>query len=123
MTIAFWCVLIAGMMPYAASYIAKSRRDFDNANPRAWLANLDGFRARASAAQLNSFEALPLFAAAVIIAYVRGASQTTIDILAMTFIAIRIVYVALYLANLATVRSLAWLAGLICVVSMFFVGP
>jgi len=122
-TIAFWCVLIAGMMPYAASYIAKSRRDFDNANPRAWLANLDGFRARASAAQLNSFEALPLFAAAVIIAYVRGASQTTIDILAMTFIAIRIVYVALYLANLATVRSLAWLAGLICVVSMFFVGP
>ena len=123
MTIAFWCVLIAGMMPYAASYIAKSRRDFDNANPRVWLANLDGFRARASAAQLNSFEALPLFAAAVIIAYVRGASQTTIDILAMTFIAIRIVYVALYLANLATVRSLAWLAGLICVVSMFFVGP
>ena len=122
MTIAFWCVLAAGLMPYAATAIAKSRPDFDNANPRAWLANLEGFRARAVAAQLNCFEAFPLFAAAVIIAYARGASQGTIDVLAIAFIALRIVYVALYLANLATLRTLVWLAGVVCVVSIFFVG-
>ena len=122
MTIAFWCVLIAGLMPYGTVLIAKSRKDFDNAKPREWLARLDGYRARAVAAQLNCFEALPLFAAAVIIASLRGARQDAIDLLAMGFIGARIVYVALYLANLATLRSIVWLAGVICVVSMFFVG-
>jgi len=122
MTIAFWCVLVAGLLPYVATAIAKSRPGFDNANPRAWLANLDGFRARAVAAQLNSFEAFPFFATAVIVAYVRGASQGTIDMLAMAFIAIRIVYLALYLANLATLRTFVWIAGVACVVTMFFVG-
>jgi len=121
MTIAFWCVLIAGLLPLAGTLTAKSRKDFDNANPREWLAKLDGFRARAHAAQLNSFEALPLFAAAVIIAHLRGASQGTIDLLAMGFIAARVVFIALYLANLATLRSIAWLAGMACTVAMFFV--
>jgi uncharacterized MAPEG superfamily protein len=100
---------------------AKSRKDFDNANPREWLAKLDGFRARANAAQLNSFEALPLFAAAVIIAHLRGASQGTIDLLAMGFIAARIVFIALYLANLPALRSLAWGVAMLCTVAMFFV--
>jgi uncharacterized MAPEG superfamily protein len=121
MTIAFWCVLIAGLMPIAATLTAKSRKDFDNANPREWLAKLDGFRARANAAQLNSFEALPLFAAAVIIAHLRGASQGTIDLLAMGFIAARVVFIALYLANLPALRSLAWGIAMLCTVAMFFV--
>lgn len=122
-TLAFWCVLIAGLMPYIAVGIAKSRPDFDNANPRAWLSHLDGFRRRAAAAQLNCFESLPLFAAAVIIAHVRGASQGTIDLLAIGFIVARVVYVGLYVANLASLRSIAWLIGVGCTVSMFFVGP
>ena len=100
---------------------AKSRKDFDNANPREWLAKLDGFRARANAAQLNSFEALPLFAAAVIIAHLRGASQGTIDLLAMGFIAARVVFIALYLANLPSLRSLAWGVAMLCTIAMFFV--
>jgi uncharacterized MAPEG superfamily protein len=121
MTVAFWCVLIAGLMPFVATLIAKSRKDFDNANPREWLSKVDGFRSRAHAAQLNCFEALPLFAAAVIIAHVRGAAQGTIDLLAMGFIAARLVFIALYLADLASLRSVVWLAGLACTVAMFFV--
>ena len=35
---------------------------YDNHNPRAWLAQVTGFRARANAAQTNSFEAFPFFA-------------------------------------------------------------
>lgn len=123
MTIALWCVLVAGLMPYVATLTAKSRQDFDNANPREWLGKLDGFRARANAAQLNSFEAFPLFAAAVIIAHLRGAPQGTIDALAMAYIAARIAFIALYLANLASLRSVAWLVAMLCAVSMFFVGP
>ena len=118
----FYSILIAGLLPYAATLIAKSRKDFDNANPRAWLAKQEGFRARAHAAQLNSFEALPFFAAAVIVAHLRGAPPDTINLLCAIFIAARVLYLVLYLANLAPLRSLAWLAALICTISMFFVG-
>lgn len=121
MSIAFWCVLVAGLLPYAAAWVAKSKKDFDNASPRDWLAKQEGFRGRANAAQLNSFEAFPLFAAAVIIAHLRGAPAHTIDLLAIGFIAARVVYIGLYLANLASLRSLSWLAGIACTVAMFFV--
>lgn len=123
MTIAFWCVLVAGLLPYAAAGFAKSKKGFDNANPREWLSKQAGFRARANAAQLNSFEALPLFAAAVIIAHLRGGPSHTIDLLAIGFIAARVIYIGLYLANLASLRSLSWLVGIVCVVAMFFVRP
>jgi uncharacterized MAPEG superfamily protein len=121
MIVAYWCVLIAGLLPYAATLIAKSKKGFDNANPRTWLAQQEGYRARAHAAQLNSFEAFPFFAAAVIIAQMRGAPPDTVNLLAIVFVAARVVFLALYVANLATLRTLAWLAGMACVVALFFV--
>jgi len=121
MPFSYWSILIAGLLPYAATLIAKSRKDFDNANPRAWLARQEGFRARAHAAQLNSFEALPFFAAAVIVANLRGAQQGTIDLLCMVFIAARVAYIAFYVANLAPLRSLVWFVGIGCTVALFFI--
>jgi uncharacterized MAPEG superfamily protein len=121
MTLPFWCVLIAGLLPYVATMIAKSRRGYDNAEPRAWLARQEGFRARAHAAQQNSFEAFPLFAAAVVIAHVRGAEQPAIELLALGFIAARVLYLAFYVANLALLRSLAWFVGIGCAAATFFV--
>ena len=121
MSIAYWCVLIAGLLPYAATMIAKSKQGFDNAQPREWLAKQEGFRARANAAQLNSFEAFPLFAAAVIIAQLRGAPADTVNTLAIVFVVARVAYIATYVANLAVLRSLVWLVGLVCAVAMFFV--
>lgn len=120
MIVAYWCVLVAGLLPYAATVIAKSKKGFDNANPREWLARQEGFRARAHAAQLNSFEAFPFFAAAVVISQLRGAPADTVNMLALIFVAARVAYIALYVANLATLRSVAWLAGLACVVALFF---
>lgn len=117
----YWCILIAGLLPYVATVVAKSRKDFDNANPRAWLAKQEGYRARAHAAQLNSFEAFPLFAVAVITAQLRGAPHDAINVLAAIFIVARVLYIGLYLADLASLRSLVWLAGIGCVVAMFLV--
>ena len=34
MTIAYWCVLIAGLLPYVAAGIAKWDRTYDNRDPR-----------------------------------------------------------------------------------------
>lgn len=121
MPLSYWCVLIAALLPYAAAIIAKSKQGFDNAAPRDWLAKQEGFRARADAAQLNSFEAFPLFAIAVLVAQQRSAPQDTVNMLAVIFVVARVAYIALYVANLATLRSLVWLVGLGCAVAMFFV--
>src|ERR1700722_13485968 len=121
MTIAFWCVLAAGLLPYAATVVAKSRPGFDNANPRAWLQDQHGFRQRANSAQLNSFEAFPLFAAAVIIATYLHPPQQTINALAVGFVLVRVLYIGCYITNKATLRTLVWAAGLFCCISLFIV--
>ena len=120
MTIAYACVLFMGLFPYVATGIAKKGfENYDNSMPRQWLANQTGFRARANAAQANLFESLPLFFAAVIIASINHAPQARLDLLALGFVAARIAYVVCYVANWPTARSIVWLAGLICVVSIF----
>jgi uncharacterized MAPEG superfamily protein len=119
MSIAFWCVLIAGLLPYAATVTAKAGAKFDNNNPRDWLARQEGYRRRANAAQLNSFEAFPLFAAAVIVAYVLKAPQGKVDTLAMVFVGARMAYIVCYLADIAAVRSVAWLVGIVSAVWIF----
>jgi len=121
MNVSFWCVLVAGLLPYAATGLAKLGSSVDNKEPRAWLAQQTGFRARANAAHLNSFEAFPLFAAAVIIAHLRGAPVDTVAKVALAFVLLRLVYVALYVANLDKARSAVWFCGTACSVSLFFV--
>ena len=116
MTTTQWCVLIACLLPVLTVGMAKfalgrtPRREggYDNANPRAWEAKLEGWHARAHAAQQNGFEALPLFIAGVLFAQFGGAEQARIDMLAMAFIAARLAYTAAYLGNRATLRSLIW---------------
>jgi uncharacterized MAPEG superfamily protein len=121
LTIALWCVLTAGLLPYSATMIAKSRRGFDNGNPRAWLQEQQGFRQRANSAQLNSFESFPLFAAAVISATYLHAPQHTLDGLAAGFVIARALYIVCYITDLAAVRSALWFAGLICCITIFIV--
>lgn len=123
MTTAFWCVLAAGLLPIVSTGIAKGGAPaYDNANPRAWLARQQGWRARANAAQQNGWEAFPLFAAAVIIAHLAGAPPDRVDGLALAFVGLRIGYLACYLADLATLRSVVWLAGHACIVALFVAG-
>ena len=121
MTIAYACVLFMGLFPYVATGIAKKGfEQYDNSMPRQWLAKQTGFRARANAAQANLFESLPFFFAAVIIAHLQNAAQSRIDFLAVGFVLARIAYLICYVANWSTARSIAWLLGLICVITIFF---
>jgi len=120
MTTAYWCVLIAAIIPMLMSMLAKAGgKGFDNHAVRSYLDTQTGWRQRANWAQQNGYEAFPPFAAAVIIAHQAGAAQETIDMLAIAFIIIRLVYGAMYVANLATLRSLVWTAGFACVVGLF----
>lgn len=129
-TLAYWCILVAALLPIACAGIAKSgkfkqsRREggYDNHNPRAWLAKQTDWRARANAAQANSFEALPFFIGAVLVAHQLGANQTLVDLLALLFIVARIFYVMLYLADNAKLRSTVWTIGLALNVGILFAG-
>lgn len=129
LTIAYWSVVVASLLPIGCAWLAKSgtfskpRRDggFDNQHPREWLARQSDWRARANAAQANSFEALPFFIGAVIIAHQLGASQVRLDVLAFLFVVLRVLYIMMYVANLATARSLAWTLGLIVNLAILFV--
>lgn len=122
MTIAYWCLVVAGILPYLSAGIAKGGTKFDNNNPRDWLAKQEGWRKRANAAQGNAFESFPFFAAGVIVAVLRHAPQGRIDALAAAFVAVRVAYLGLYLADQASLRSLAWMAGLGCTLALFFQG-
>ena len=120
MGVAYTCVLIAALMPYVLVWYAKfSTKGYDNKNPRDFLISLDGAAKRASAAHLNCFEAFPAFAASVIIAHAAGVSIGFINFLSLLFIFFRILYCLFYIINQSTLRSLVWLFGLICVVTLF----
>jgi uncharacterized MAPEG superfamily protein len=129
-TIAYWCVLVAALMPIVCAGIAKygmfgkSRREggYDNHNPRNWLARQTDWRARANAAQQNTFEALPFFFAAVIIAHQLQARQALLDILALLFIFLRAAYVLMYVADMAKTRSSIWAAALFINIAILFLG-
>jgi uncharacterized MAPEG superfamily protein len=125
MTIAYGCVLIAAVLPYLGSMTAKlgGRMPMTaNRAPREWLETLSGWRKRAHWYQLNSFEAFPAFAAAVIIASLKQAPQARIDLLAEAFIGFRLAHYVCYLADWAPVRSAIWFGGMICVVWLFLLG-
>jgi uncharacterized MAPEG superfamily protein len=129
-TLAYWCVLVVALLPIMCAAIAKwgmfgkPRREggFDNQHPRAWLAKQTDWRARANAAQANSFEALPFFIGAVVIAHQLGAYQMRLDLLAFVFVVLRLVFIMLYLANLASLRSLVWVLAFVINVTILFAG-
>ena len=130
MTIADGCILVSCLLPILCAGAAKSpgfgrpRREggFDNHNPRQWLATLQGWQARANAAQQNSFEALPIFIAGVLIAQQLGAPQGRIDNLAMLFVVARVGYIGAYLVDQAALRSVLWVVGIGACIALYFTG-
>lgn len=129
-TVAYWCIFVAALLPMTCALIAKygllrvspQKGGYDNRHPRAWLARQTDWRARANAAQANTFEALPFFFAAVIIAHLLQANQTWLDILALLFVVLRIAYVIMYVADLASARSGLWALALLVNVAILFSG-
>lgn len=130
MNIAILCVILAGFLPLIAAGIAKfgpqennASDPFDNHQPRAWLAKQSGMRARANAAQANTFESLPFFYIAIAIAFLFDAPLERINMLAIVYLLARVAYLICYLKDWANVRSLMWLIGFGCTVALFFQIP
>jgi uncharacterized MAPEG superfamily protein len=122
MTIADLCLLgmliliIVSVMPAKLD----GRREYDNANPRDPGFYTPGIRARSLAAHQNGYEALPFFVAAVLLAEMRGSPQGAVNLLAVAFLLARIGYLACYLTNRPTLRSVVWGVAMLCNLGIFF---
>ena len=116
MTLAFYCVLIAGLLPYAVFGQASAKLDIKL--PRSRVGDLDGIAARAYGAHLNHFEAFPFFAAAVIIAHLQVGVSPLINGLAVGFVLARLVYTFGYLTDRQPLRSAMFGVGLLLTIAI-----
>ena len=116
MSIAYWCILIAAILPFVWVGFAKSGAPgYNNKDPRGWVAKQETYRVRnAYSAHLNAFEAFPAFAAGVLMAQFAGVDPHRANLLAMAFIGFRILHGVFYLAAIPQMRSLVWMAGFAC---------
>ncbi len=124
MTTPFWCLLVATFLPFVWAFTATAQRKrqfgaIDNHHPRQQQAQQTGLGARALAAQQNAWEALAMFTPAVLVAHLNGATAGQAATAAMLFIAMRIAHGVFYLADLGTLRSLAWTVGAGAVIWLF----
>ena len=125
MTTALWVLFATVLMPIVCAGIAKvggGGDTYDNAAPRDWLARRTGYQARANSAQANSWEALGCYLAGLAAAHLGGVDAGLVAMLASLFLLARVAYVICYVSNLATLRSLCWIAGFGCCLTLVALG-
>lgn len=110
-----WCLVLAASLHFVSKLplaVAMSREGsgYDNHNPRDQQARVTGWGRRAKAVHENQIESFPLFAAGVLVALSTPASSTA-ETLGLAYLAARLVYMVLYLKDVATLRSLVWSVG------------
>jgi uncharacterized MAPEG superfamily protein len=126
MTTPFWCLLAASVIPFLLGFVSyyfryKQFGSIDNKYPRLQQAQLAGAGARAQAAEENAFEALPVFAGAVFVAHLAGASAGTAAVLSVIFVVARVLHAIAYLTNIDPLRTLVFLVGLGCSIGLFVI--
>jgi uncharacterized MAPEG superfamily protein len=125
MTIPFWCLVTAALLPYVwFSFAAPFRaaqfgKDLDTHAPRAQEAELRGRAARAQGAHTNSLEALTYFTPAVILAHLTHADADWCARLAVAFVAFRILHGLAYLGDRPPLRTAFFALGLLSSIGLF----
>ena len=116
------CVGAAFLLIYAPRLVvmrAQAKLGYDNRDPRAQQAKLEGPARRAHAAHNNSFEAFAPFAAAVLGCELRGANARWTEILALAFVVLRTLYIFAYVGDKPSTRSSIWMLGFGCILGLF----
>ncbi len=124
MSISFVCVFIMLLIVYLSRVpvsmaMNQSQSGYDNKNPRDQQAQLTGWGRRALAAHHNSLESFAPFAAGVVICYLAKGALLGSTVLSLIYIAARIAFVGLYLADLSTARSLSWIVGVLATLGLY----
>jgi len=123
------CLIAVCLLPYLAKVPlawamfqqgTESMPGYDNNEPRTQQKQLRGFGARCLAAHENSFEALILFVAAVLLTISTEHIDRNAVVLAMAFVICRVFYLFFYWLNWDKLRSSVWFIGMLCVFTMMF---
>lgn len=120
MGIALWCVLSVIMLPLILAGMARLPGITleKNLYPRITSDSFTDYKQRLYWAHQNALEAVAPFCAAVIIAQYMNVEQQTINALALAFVAFRISHALMYVANKGLLRSIMFVGGTACVVSL-----
>ncbi|MBK6512102.1 MAG: MAPEG family protein [Haliea sp.] len=118
-------LVILCILPLSCAWIAGYHRQkqlgsIDNKEPRIQALQLTGAGARAMAAQANSWEALAVFSAAILAVFISGVALQSVATWAMAFVALRIVYIPMYIGNQDKLRSLVFIAGFGICIYLFY---
>jgi uncharacterized MAPEG superfamily protein len=122
MTFAYWTILFMIVLAPLTVLFAKLHPEFDNGASRAFLERQTGWRRRLDWAHRNHYEALPAYAAAVIVANLTGVTPALIDWLAAVFVAARVAYTFAYAFDRPSLRSMLWSVGFACIAALFVAG-
>lgn len=117
-----WAMMAACFLPFVFTVVAKVVGGFkpaDNKNPRAFLAKTNGKAARANAAQANSFETLPMFLAAVLLALYVFVPLPVINSVAWLYVLLRAGFGLAYLLDRSLLRSVLWALSMVCIFALF----
>jgi len=124
MSFPLWSLLIASVLPIVSAWVCGYYRNkefgkVDNKHPRQQYAQLTGAGARAVAAQQNAWEALAMYAPAVLVAHILGVTGSNVSLACGIFIVARVLYLIAYIANKDIIRSLLFMVGLASVISLY----
>ncbi len=97
----------------------KQPEGYDNATPRVQVSKLSGLGQRAQGAHLNSFESFTLFAPAVLACELRHVSVGSTAALSLVYVALRVLYLGLYLGDKPSARSPIWALGLLTTLGLY----
>ena len=125
MTFPFYCMAAAFLLTYltklplAMAMAKEGDSGYDNRHPRDQQSRLTGWGSRSLAAHQNSFEVTPIFAAAVITAYLFQADAYWSAVWASIFLVSRILYIIFYIKDINLMRSTVWMVGIAACVALF----
>ena len=97
--------------PFLVVGFARAKVGYDTSAPRAMFDKLPPYAQRATWAHQNSFEALIIYSAAALMAYVTAVESSWAIIAAIAFLIARLFYSVFYIANIPILRSLMFAVG------------
>lgn len=125
MKFAIVVLIMLCILPYALAWVSAFFRrqqlgKIDNKNPRQQYTELTGPGARAVAAQQNAWEALTIYAAALLAVVAAGAQVELLGAVAATVLIARVLHPIFYLLDLDICRSASFVGGVLPCFYLFF---
>ena len=97
--------------PFLVVGFARFQIGYEQSAPRAMFDKLPDYAKRATWAHQNCFEALTIFSAAALMAYVTGVESNWALWAAVAFLVSRLFYSVFYILNIPLLRSLMFAVG------------